>query len=315
MADFWITDEEAEDRSLIMPKGRRKLPKGFKNILFLTYREAKEIVRAWSQNQKEIYLNLDLNYTDRNFKVIITREEIIFPQLEVKVPYKRIKKIAKNEDEGLYIITKEGMEKVIFSDNGKVYRLLGTIPPGLEINGIRMHSQDIAREIKWKLDHLKVRRKEKVLDLCTGLGYTAIEAALRGAKVTTVEIDPNVIELAKLNPYSSPLFTMKNIQLVLADAKEYVKNQPEEFWDVIIHDPPRLSPTTGDLYSSELYKDLYRILKPFGRLYHYTGSPGSKYRKRDLPHTIAKRLAEVGFKVRKVDEIHGILAYKSATVK
>jgi len=120
MADFWITDEEAEDRSLILPKGRKKLPKGFKDILFLTYREAKEIVRAWSQNQKEIYLNLDLSYTDRKFKVTITREEIIFPQLGVKVPYKRIKKIAKNEDEGLYIITTEGMEKVIFSDNGKV---------------------------------------------------------------------------------------------------------------------------------------------------------------------------------------------------
>ena len=307
-------DVETEELARFIPRGRRKLPKGFKERYYLTYREAREIVKAWSHNKEVAEVNLDLGYTDRKFKVYVHRETVYFPQVGVEVPYKKIAKIVRKEDESVYLITPEGLEKIVFSDGDRVYRMLATIPPGLELNGIRMHSREIGKEIKQKLDILRVRRGERVLDLCTGFGYTAIEAAKRGGRVTTVEIDENVIELAKLNPYSLPLFTDKNIQLVIGDAIEFVKSQPEEVWDVIIHDPPRLGKSSGDLYSTDLYKHLYRILKPFGRLYHYTGSPGSKYKRRDLPHTIAKRLADVGFKVRRVSEIHGIIAVKSLSV-
>lgn len=45
----------------------------------------------------------------------------------------------------------------------------------------------------------------------------------------------------------------------------------------IIHDPPaRALCKTTDMYGAAFYKDLARVLKPGGTLFHYIGNPESK---------------------------------------
>ncbi len=62
-----------------------------------------------------------------------------------------------------------------------------------------------------------------------------------GAYVITIEKDPNVIELARINPWSRELFTGGKIQVIQGDAFEVVKKFKQASFDVVIHDPPRAS--------------------------------------------------------------------------
>lgn len=114
-----------------------------------------------------------------------------------------------------------------------------------------------------------------VLDTCMGLGYTAIAASKLAGFVITCEKDENVIEIAKLNPWSEGLFNNKKISILKTDVSEEIKVFKSNMFDAIIHDPPRLS-LASELYSSEFYRQLFRVLNDGGRLYHYTGNPGSK---------------------------------------
>lgn len=66
-------------------------------------------------------------------------------------------------------------------------------------------------------------------------------------------------------------------------------------FDEVIHDPPRLS-LASELYSLEFYKQLFRVLKANGKIYHYIGAPGSKNRKISLSRNVAERLKQAGFK-------------------
>ena len=58
----------------------------------------------------------------------------------------------------------------------------------------------------------------RVLDTCTGLGYTAIEAAKTAEQVITIELDPTALEVARLNPWSRELFENPRIQQIVGDA-------------------------------------------------------------------------------------------------
>lgn len=168
--------------------------------------------------------------------------------------------------------------------------------------------EDAQQKIKW----IKITKGETVLDICTGLGYTAIESYKTGAKVTTIEKDPNVLEIAEKNPFSSELFdgiNQNEIKLFLEDASIAVKSFEDEGFDAILHDPPRFS-FAGELYSEEFYSELYRILRKGGRLLHYVGSPGSKYRGKDFVKGVQRRLIEVGFRTKRTPDGESILAYK-----
>lgn len=281
--------------------------------MFISGKQLKEILKKSNKidnnnNDNFILFNLDLNTTHKQYRIYLEKDGIYFPQVNLKISYDLIKKYSKKE-ELLYLITSEELKPLVFFEN-KSYRILSTVPHSLEIDGIRMHTTNVDKEINQKIELLKIKRGYKVLDTCCGFGYTAIAAAKKGAKVITIEIDPFIIKLAKLNPYSKELFTNKNITLIIGDTSKILKNI-EDFFDVIIHDPPRLSPKTGNLYSNELYITFYKLLKPKGILFHYVGNVGKKYRNKDLLHTISKRLTDIGFKVKKDNNLQSILAYKS----
>ncbi|XRO75385.1 class I SAM-dependent methyltransferase [Methanocaldococcus sp. 28A] len=274
---------------------------------YITSKIAKEILNSKSN---EIFLNLDLNKTEKKEKIIIDRNNYIVKFPEGDVSFDILKKIAKDEGH-IYFIKDGEVFKAAISNNG-YYKLVPTIPPTIEINGIRMHRTKEVNpyeDTQNKINPVKVKRGEKVLDTCMGLGYTAIEAYKRGAEVITIEKNPNVLELAKINPYSEELFK-GNIKIILGDAYEVIKTFKDEEFDVVIHDPPRFS-LAGHLYSEEFYKEIFRVLKPGGRLFHYVGNPGKKYRGKDLQKGVMERLRKVGFvNVRRVEKALGVVAIK-----
>lgn len=215
----------------------------------------------------------------------------------------------------VYALTKQGLLRLDFYRNGKYYKLLPVgafTAPTLEISGIHMHRiSGITpwEDAKKKIEVIGKLKGKLVLDICTGLGYTAINSLMYGAKsIISIEKDPNVLEIAKYNPWSKELANEK-IKIILGDASEVILNFSNNQFDVIIHDPPRLA-LAEVLYSNAFYKELYRVLKPGGRLFHYVGKPGHLARKIKLIESVSGRLKRVGFKTKAVHDVLGILAIK-----
>jgi predicted methyltransferase len=127
--------------------------------------------------------------------------------------------------------------------------------------------------------------------------------------VTTIELDPGVQEIARLNPWSRELFANPKITQVMGDACEVAPTLVGESFDRIVHDPPTLK-LAGELYSGVFYHELYRILKRGGRLFHYIGDPNSKA-SGGVTRGVMRRLQEAGFsRVVRRAEAYGVVAYK-----
>jgi hypothetical protein len=223
---------------------------------------------------------------------------------EIGISLEELRKIAKSED-SVFAVSAGEVEKVIrYSETTRLtYKLRPTVDwPALEISGILMHR--IADTTPRKDAEAKIRIvspvRGAVLDTCMGLGYTAILAASRADSVMVIEKDENVIEMARLNPWSQPLFEDPKIRLIRGDAAEIVPGISDATFNIVNHDPPTLS-VAGELYADTFYAHLLRILKPGGKLLHYTGAPGSRGRRVDLNASVSKRLAKLGFTAIRTD--------------
>jgi len=215
----------------------------------------------------------------------------------------------------VYLVDRYGVYKVEIRAYGHYYKLVAVAKnkaPTVEINGIHMHrveSTDPWSDSMAKVRLARVKKGHRVLDICTGMGYTAIASRMMGATyVLTIEKDENVLEIARANPWSRRL-SDPQIEIMLKDATEAVKELETSSFHRIIHDPPRFS-MAGELYSREFYQELYRVLKPNGVLYHYVGSPGARYRGLDVLGGVASRLRRVGFIVKPLRSQGAILAFK-----
>lgn len=83
---------------------------------------------------------------------------------------------------------------------------------------------------------------------------------------------------------------------------------PSQSFDIVIHDPPARALCRTDLYGIAFYKELRRILRSGGQLFHYIGNPNSKESGR-LYSGIIYRLSEAGFKsIEKVESAFGLRA-------
>jgi predicted methyltransferase len=149
----------------------------------------------------------------------------------------------------------------------------------------------------------------RVLDTCTGLGYTAIQAARTAERVLTIELDPAVLEIAHLNPWSRSLFEDRRIEQMVGDTGELICGFADGAFSRIVHDPPTFS-LAGELYSGVFYRQLHRVLRRGGRLFHYVGDLESRSG-RNVGRGVVKRLQEAGFThiVRK-PVAFGVVAYK-----
>ena len=271
--------------------------------------EAKKILEAYHQGKESFLAFFDLRFTQQ--RVLFKKDKIIIGDFHYDL--KTMQKIAKNPS--VFLVEKKP-KKIAFFDE-RYYKLepIEHTAPTIEIDGIRMHRtkhMTPLEDARKKIAAVNVSAFEKVLDICTGLGYTAIESYRMNAIVTTIEKDPNVLEIAKYNPYSADLFAgieNQKIELITEDASLAVKQLEDETYDVILHDPPRFA-HAGELYSQEFYVELYRILKKEGRLLHYVGKPGTKYRGKDLISGIQERLNIACFKTRRTEDNESVLASK-----
>lgn len=181
------------------------------------------------------------------------------------------------------------------NDTNRFYKLTPTADwPTLSIGSVPMHKLSSPRsDTENKISLLKPYGL--ILDTCMGLGYSAILASYHAKSVITFEKDENVYSLAKLNPVSKELFSSGNIEVKRDDISSAIKGFNDNYFDCIIHDPPtfKLAP---ELFGELFYKELYRVLKAGGKLFHYTPLYKISHGY-DFPSKIEKKLKKTGFKV------------------
>ena len=183
--------------------------------------------------------------------------------------------------------------------------------PTMLVSGITMHRIVDCDPHEDTLNKIKAVGKVTgdVLDTTMGLGYTAIMAAQTAASVHTIELDPTVEEVCRLNPWSQELFTNPRITRRIGHAWDVVEELPAAHFSVVLHDPPMFN-MAGELYAQDFYAELYRVLKGNGRLFHYIGNPASKSGATTTRGAI-RRLQAAGFRrVEPRPAAFGILAVK-----
>jgi predicted methyltransferase len=253
----------------------------------LTSVQAKAIL----EGKNEVSLDLGLSKT----RVEPTDGGYILDKGEF-IDTESLEKIAENDGAAYFV---ENKTVFMAATSGKhFYKLIPTAgAPTIEIDGIRMHrTKDTTpdRDAKEKLEILGLSGGN-VLDTCMGLGYTAIQSVKRGAfRVVSVEFEPNVLRISQINPWSRELYTSDLIHKIIGDSFNVVDSFPSSFFDYIIHDPPRHS-MAGHLYGQEFYNKLAHVIKPGGRMFHYTGEPRSRYRKVNIHTGVKQRLSNAGF--------------------
>ena len=277
--------------------------------MIITHYQAEQLLEGKKIGLTNTDVSLDLNISKT--EIGIEGNFFIFPDNQ-KLNEIQLKKPMK-DNTSCFLIRENSLVKLqLFSEHtNKFYKLVPTKDaPTIEISGIRMHvtkEMTPIEDTKRKIE--SITPIKGVLDTCMGLGYTAILASKYANFVITCEKDENVLEIAQLNPWSKELFNNKKISILKTDVFEEIKVFKSEMFDAIIHDPPRLS-LAVQLYSLEFYRQLFRVLKKEGKLYHYTGAPGSKNRKINLAKNVGERLRDAGFKdIKKAH--YGLNAKKS----
>ena len=186
--------------------------------------------------------------------------------------------------------------------------------PTFEIDGIKMlPTAQVSpyADAERKVGLIQPRGK-RILDTCGGLGYFAAWCLKGGAQlVQSYEKNPDVIWLRSLNPWSPDHLGAESnadrFSLSNADVSEQILSMADASVDAILHDPPRFG-IAGELYSQVFYDHLARVLKPRGRLFHYTGAPNKLTSRRDVPNEVATRLRRAGFGTELIGD--GVLAQK-----
>jgi len=276
----------------------------------LSHFQCRALYVARDNQESEVTTSLDLGLTELTLQLSTSGLEL--PAGET-LTWDTINQINRSESACFAWSQGELVKIQAFSNAyNRVYTLYPTKrAPTMLISGIPMH------RIKGIDPHRDTLNKIKaiapvsgvVLDTSTGLGYTAIEAAKTAARVTTIELDPTVLEICRQNPWSSALFERTNIDQRIGDAFDQVQELPPDHFSCIIHDPPTFS-LAGYLYSAEFYGQLWRILNRRGRLFHYIGDPESRSG-RNVTRGAIKRLKEAGFRrVVAKPEAFGVVAYR-----
>ena len=116
--------------------------------------------------------------------------------------------------------------------------------------------------------------------------------------------------LVTIRPWSRELFTDPKIRQLVGDSYEPVPEFPAESFSRIIHDPPVFG-LAGELYSGVYYRELFRLLRRGGKLFHYIGDLESKGCGGVACGAIC-RLQEAGFtRIERRPEAFGVVATKA----
>jgi predicted methyltransferase len=122
-------------------------------------------------------------------------------------------------------------------------------------------------------------------------------------------LDPVVLNVCRLNPWSQELFNNPRITQLVGDSFDVVMEMESSRYTRVIHDPPAFS-LAGDLYSGEFYQHLHRVMRNQAMLFHYVGDPESKSG-RNITAGVIRRLEGAGFRqVRRAPRAFGVVAVK-----
>jgi predicted methyltransferase len=245
-------------------------------------------------------LSPDLGITE--VEVQIEMQGVIFAD-SACLDWGMIEEICASQNNCFFLAEGQIHKIIVYSEGtGRVYSLMPTpSAPTMLVSGIPMHRIKDTDPYKDTLEKMRALGPAagRILDTATGLGYTAIQASHTAEHVITIELDPAALEIARLNPWSRGLFDNPKIEQRIGDSAELIQEFDDGSFTCILHDPPVFS-LAGQLYSSEFYAQLYRVLRRRGRLFHYVGNPESKSGA-SLTRGVARRLQEAGFRNVKIN--------------
>ena len=271
---------------------------------------------------RTVLTSLDLGRTKQSVR--IGDEGLLTSTDSLLVTWDELKEIA-DKRSGCHAIYEDGSKPFRVSTISKNTGIPASLcpplqssgPPTMVLGGFTMHrlvdtnpKDDTAAKINAITSALFPGAK--VLDTCCGLGYTACLAAERvgsAGSVTTVEYDQASLEMCCYNPHSKALFDGSlPIRVLQGDACEIIKSFEDNSFNAICHDPPARALTRTDVFSLSFYKQLRRVLKPQGTLFHYIGDVKSKESGR-LYKGVIDRLHDAGFaNVKRYDAAFGLVA-------
>lgn len=278
--------------------------------IILSHFQARPILDALAKREASVVTSLDLGLT--TVRIELAEDTAVLDQAHT-ISKSQLEVIAATEI-GCFQLIDDQIEKVQFFSEmlNRYYSLMPTeSAPTMLVSGIPMH------RIKGTNPHKDTQMKVKaiqpiggpVLDTTMGLGYTAVMAAETAASVLTIELDPTVIKVCRANPWSQQLFDNPKIERRLGDAFDVLETLPDQSFRRIIHDPPMFK-LAGHLYSTDFYREMYRVLASKGRIFHYIGDPTSKSG-RNVTKGVAQRLQVAGFRrIKPWPQAFGLIAYK-----
>ncbi len=278
-------------------------------MIVLSHYQTRPLLVARESGTETAVISLDLNIT--TCEVGLSRDFVTLPDGQT-LTWDIISEITDNEL-SCYQVQDDDIKKIqFFSETfNRYYSLMPTeAAPTLLISGIPMHRIKDTDPHKDTLSKIKAITPVtgEVLDTTMGLGYTATQAARTANHVTTIELDPAVVAVCRCNPWSLALFDNPKITRKVGHAWDVVEQLENERFSRIIHDPPMFS-LAGELYAADFYRELRRVLKGNGRLFHYIGDPESRFGGR-VTRGVVRRLKEVGFRrVKPYPRAFGVVAY------
>jgi len=274
----------------------------------LSYYQANKILEARRGGRTSVRTSLDLGMTDTEVRLGADRVAL---SESVAVDWSAIELIARGEP--MCFLVQDGAAEKIHRFSiafNRPYSLMATTGwPTLVNSGFTMHrivGIDPGRDTEEKLRALGAPRG-RVLDTTTGLGYTAAAAGRTADEVITIEVDPLVLEIAALNPWSRDLFANRRITQLTGDSAALIEDFPDLAFTHVIHDPPTLR-LAGDLYGGAFYRQVFRVLGHGGTLFHYVGNLESRQGAM-VGKGVMRRLRESGFsRVTPKPSAFGVLA-------
>lgn len=276
----------------------------------ISHFQAKDILAAIQSKKREVNVSLDLGMTTT--PLLITKQDVTFSDGQ-KLTVKQLQRTLRHENK-CYFVRENDLEAInIYSNTTDWMRTLYPTKsaPTTLVSGFLMHrikNTDPLTDTKGKVAALGRIQNGVILDTSFGIGYTAMELAKAG-KVISVDIDPAAFELSKINPWSVPLFSNKNIEVRVGDIEEVVDTFAEGQFTHVLHDPPTFK-LAGELYSLAFYDKLYRILKNGGVLFHYIGDPNSELGF-GVTKGVIERLKKAGFRnIERKEDAFGVVAFK-----
>lgn len=279
-------------------------------MILLSHYQATVLVDAYKNGQEVVTVSLDLNLSQE--QVALEASGVILPDGQ-RLDWQAIQEIQASMS-SCFIVEAGSLHPVQFfsEQTGRVYSLYPTIgAPTMLVSGIPMHRIKETEPHADTLEKIHAVRPifGRVLDTATGLGYTAIEASQTANHVVTIELDPTALRVCHLNPWSQALFDNPKISQRIGDSYEIVNELESASFTRIIHDPP-VMPLAGELYGIDFYRELHRLLRNNGKLFHYIGDPESKSG-RSVTAGVIQRLAQAGFRqVRRAPRAFGVVAVK-----